>query len=142
MLAVIATALGVALVAVAAIGGAALLRIRGRAWFALAALVLGAGDVVLCSTLVSLFHGLTRPGILLALLVVAAAVAAAWLRAGRPHAAWTGRIGLPARPWELRGVGLAAVVLAALALLVNLYLLMRVAPSNWDSMTYHLSRAA
>jgi hypothetical protein len=136
---VLDTIASLALVLVAAVTVAATLRIGGRACFALAVLVFAAADIVACSTALSPIHALTRVGMFLAQVVLAAAGLAVWLRAGRPRpprfapASWRPQFG---------GAALAAVIVAGLAMLVQFYILSHVAPSNWDSMAYHLSRAA
>jgi hypothetical protein len=135
---VLVTALGLGLVAVPAVIVPSLLRIRGRAPWLVAGLVCAAADVVGCTTMLSGPRWLTRPGMLVALAVVAAASVALWHLAGRPRRS---RLRRPERPLEL-GPAWWIVAVAVAAMLIQLYVDFRVAPSNWDSMTYHLSRAA
>jgi 4-amino-4-deoxy-L-arabinose transferase-like glycosyltransferase len=144
MVALAGTLASLALLAIAVVALAAALRIRDRAAFAAAALVLGAAVIVLTSIVVSLFDALTRTGLLVAEAVVAAGAVATWAATGRPRppAGWRPRRGtLPAAP---RAHPLVALVLttAGLALAIQAAMGIAVAPSTWDSMTYHLSRAA
>ena len=141
---VLAAILGLSLLTVTALAGAAALGIRDRAPFALGSMVIGAGSIVLVFEVVSLFDLLTRPGILAGQLVIALIVVAAWVRRGRPA---------PPPGWRptrqaTRSAVLAHPAVAFLAaaaagtLAVQFVVSLFVAPSNWDSMTYHLSRAA
>jgi hypothetical protein len=137
---VLVTLVGVTLVAFVALVVPALLQIRGSAPFAVAALVVAAGDVVFVSIFLSPSHLVTRLGMLIGHAVIAALVAVGWQLRGRPR---------PPSPTTdlvtpIRASAPTAflVVAAGVALLFQFYISMRVAPSNWDSMTYHLSRAA
>ena len=140
-----------------AVGGAALvlmlvpavlvplaLRIRGRAPFAVAALVSGWGSIVLVFEVLSLFDGLTTGGILLGQAVAAAAAAGGWRAAGAPRPSFPA---LP-RSAELLVHARAHPAVAALGLLAACSLLLQfvlgvaVLPNTWDSMSYHLSRGA
>ncbi len=100
----------------------------------LAAYVLAAAEVVAASELLSLVHGIGTTGYALFEAGAFAAALAGWLAAGRP------------RP-ELRRPRVDPL-LAALAVVVacafgyELFLVVATAPNNWDSMHYHLARAA
>ena len=122
--------------------GASAMRLPTAGTWVLGSLVLAAAGVVLVAEVLSLVDALGRTELLAAeglLFVVSAAV---WWRAGRPR---------PPRPpgprSALGGVrGNAAVVpvivAAGATLAVQFAVGITTAPSNWDSMTYHLSRAA
>jgi hypothetical protein len=144
MVDVLSTLAGVGLLAIASITFACVLRIRGRAAFAGAALVITGAIIVLSTIVLSLPKDLTRGGLLLCEAVVAAVAAGAWIATGRPRpvGGWRPRVGeariaVSAHPALAVLVGMA-IAAAALALVLTI----AVAPSNWDSMTYHLSRAA
>jgi len=129
------------IVSLALIGGctSALLQVRGAAPFLVAAGICAAAASVASSTALSIFFAWTRGATLSLLLIVAATAVIGWFSTGRP---WT-----PKMPSvrSLRVLNLFTRVLVGLAvvtLLVQAYIGVRVAPNNWDSMTYHLSRAA
>lgn len=134
------TLLALSLTAVPAVLVPALLGIRGRAPFAVAALLVAAAAVVGCTIALSVPRWLTVPGMLGALALVAAASVLLWRRRGRPAPPRIRNRLVAAEP--LGGAAIAMLVVAGLALLIQFYVGMRVAPGNWDSMTYHLSRAA
>jgi hypothetical protein len=144
MLDLLATIVGTGLLAVAAGSTAALLGIRGRAAFVAACLVLGGAVVVLSTIVLSLFGAFTRTGLLGAEAVFAVAGTAAWAMRGRPSPPAVGRPSWRGAWAHARAQPAVAVlvVAAGLALLLQLVMAVAVAPSNWDSMTYHLSRAA
>jgi Dolichyl-phosphate-mannose-protein mannosyltransferase len=131
---------GVLLVAAVSLAVPSMLRIRGRAPFAVAALITAAGDVVGVSIGLSPAHWLTRAGMLVGLAIVAAGTLLAWDRLGRPSP--PDMSGGDSEGLGLNGAARFMLIVAGVALLIQLYVGVRVAPSNWDSMTYHLSRAA
>ncbi|HVW17199.1 MAG TPA: glycosyltransferase family 39 protein [Solirubrobacteraceae bacterium] len=137
-------ALGIVLAVASSALLAAAMRVAGRAAFLLATALLGAAQVVGLALLATPFHALTRTWWLAGHADVLALAAAAWWATGRP---------LPAGPWLPARAGVAAqvrrhpavatVVVLAVALAVfQLVLGLTTAPLNYDSMTYHLSRAA
>lgn len=136
---------GTAMLAATALLFVALGAPRGRSAVAVCLFVGAFGAVVLVSEALSLIGELGRGGLLVAHAVLLAGVALAWRRAGapRPWATWR-------RPStrELRaaaaGHPLPAAICAAAALAMAVQLVVGLigAPTNWDSMTYHLSRAA
>jgi Dolichyl-phosphate-mannose-protein mannosyltransferase len=140
----LAMAVGLALLAAIAVTGPAALGIRGRAARAPAGLILCAATVVGASVVLSLMRELTRGGMLLSQLLVAGVSVGVWVRVRRPvrpTVRWPRRRELVrtvhAHPLT---IVLAALVLASLGL--EFVLAVTVAPNNWDSMGYHLSRAA
>ena len=139
-----ATVAGVVVLAVGSVAIACALDVRGRAAFVGATFVIAAASIVLTTILLSLVHGLTQFGLIVAAAVIAVAAVAAWSRAGRrrPPGGWR-----PSRAAALSAaraypVLTFLVVVATLAMGVQLLMGVAVAPTNWDSMTYHLSRAA
>ena len=128
-------------ISLAVIGGctAALLHIRGAAPFLVAAGVCAAAASVAGTIVLSFLSVWTRGAMLTLLLVTAATASVVWFATGRPR---------PPRMPSVRGLrklnGPTKILvgLAVVTLLVQAYVGARVAPSNWDSMTYHLSRAA
>lgn len=133
------TALGLAFVAAFAVLTAGLLAIRGRAPALVAVLVLGAANIVGGAIALSAVNGVTRAGLLAWHAVLALLAGLAWLRRGRPRVP---RLINRVRPLELGSMGIVCAGIAVVVLAVQLYLIAVVAPSNWDSMAYHLSRAA
>src|SRR6266511_3109589 len=141
---VLSAAAGAALLATPAVTLPAALRVPGRAPFVVAALVAAAASVVAVFIALSLADLLTRGWILLGQFGVAGASLAAWHLVGRPapprgyvSALRTGVGAARAHP------AVAALTLVvAVALALQLFMAVAVAPNNWDSMTYHLSRAA
>ena len=132
------------LVSVPALTVPAILRVRGRVPFVIAALVVSAGSIVLLFTVLSFAKALTELGIWVGQLLIAGAALLAWTQRGRP---------LPERPWlpsrtALMRSARQCPVIAALAIVNGLALGLQfvmavtVAPNNWDSLSYHLSRAA
>lgn len=104
-----------------------------------AAFVLGMTEIVVLVELLSVFHAIHAWSLLAGETAIALGGLAWWLQRGRPRPS--------ARPiqWSafrrhrliiVLGIAVAAALGAELALAVV------AAPNNWDSMTYHLSRAA
>jgi Dolichyl-phosphate-mannose-protein mannosyltransferase len=136
--------LGAALVMPAAVLLATTLGVRGRADFLVASLVLGAAMVVGEAILLSLVRELTREALLAAQVLWLAAAVGLWQRRGRP------------RPPSFRPPGARALVHAArthpllatlllvvvLALSLQATLAVTVAPNEYDTLGYHLPRAA
>jgi hypothetical protein len=129
------------IVGIALVGGcsAAMLRIRGAAPFLMAGGVCAAAALIAGSTVLSLLSSWTRVTMLALLLLSAAAAVVGWSATGHPLPP---RLPNPRGLRRLRGHTAAIVGLAAVALLVQAYVGARVAPNNWDSMRYHLSRSA
>ena len=128
---------GLALLAVPVVLIPAMLHIRGRAPFAVAGGVTAGAVVVALSLALSVPEALSRTGLLAGEALVAAACVAVWLRRGRePMPSWNPSSVLRCVPRSL------VVLVAGAALALQFYVALAVAPNNWDSMTYHLSRAA
>jgi hypothetical protein len=144
MLDVLATFAGTGLLVVGAVSVVALLRIRGRAAFLAAVLAVAAAIVVLSAIVLSLVGGLGRGGLLVAEALVAIAAVAGWAAGGRPRPPGGWRPSWTATRAAVRRQPAVAVLvaMAGIALALQLVMAIAVAPSNWDSMTYHLSRAA
>jgi hypothetical protein len=127
------------LLAATAFLAAAALRLRGLAATLLAAYLFAAAEVVGLTLALSLFHAVGAPGYLAGEALLAAVVLVAWLRLGRP---------LPGRPVLARRALARHPLLLTLGLVVGLtlgfelFLALVAPPNNWDSMTYHLARAA
>ncbi len=99
------------------------------------------GNLALVTWGLSPFDEVTRGGLLGAELVLVAATAAAWWLRGRPS------VPLADAKTALRMIAADPVTLAFLAIVVaalgyELLLALTVPANNWDSLTYHLSRAA
>ena len=139
MVSVLGLAAAVVLLGLTAILAAASLRLPAITGFVLAVYVLAAGEIIALTELLSLFHWVGARGYLvgeLALLVLALAV---WSRRGRP---------LPSLPSvRLRAVrehpalGLLALAVGA-AVCYQAFLVLATPPNTWDSLAYHLARAA
>jgi hypothetical protein len=104
------------------------------------------GAVVLAAEAVSLVGALDRAGLLVAQTLLLAVAALAWLKTGRPRI-WTGPSPRTMGVSALAGArdhpliaGICAIAAASMA--IQLVVGLVAAPTNWDSMTYHLSRAA
>jgi dolichyl-phosphate-mannose-protein mannosyltransferase len=144
MVGALATVGGVILLAVAGAAAACGLRVRGRAALVAATLIIAAASVVLATIALSLIDALTRGGLLVAEAVIAAAALAGWVANGRPRPAESWRTTRSAAWSAVRAHPVLAcfALIAALALVIQLAVGIAVAPNNWDSMTYHLSRSA
>ena len=120
---------------------AAALRLEGVVATLVAAYVIAVGELVALTTILSPFRAVTREGLAVAELALGLIAVAAWWRLGRPRPS-LGRAAL-----TLRQVGRdpATLILSLVFLAVvgyELLLVLSVPPSNWDSLTYHLARAA
>ena len=103
--------------------------------------VVASAEAAALTTALSPFHLVTRNGLAVGETVVLVAAIGAWATAGRP--------GFPRPPirsfaasvgWDPAIVVLAAAVV--LSATYELVLVFTVPPNNWDSLTYHLTRAA
>ena len=138
------TALGVGLLVPVALLMPTVLRVRGWPAFVAAGLTTAFSEIVVASLLVTPFDGLTTGGWLLAQALISAGVVALWIAVGKPRIP---RPTLPNRATVMAQARanpvlavLAAIVVGALSL--QLVMGFVVPPNNWDSMTYHLARAA
>ncbi len=145
MLNIASLILGAALLAPAAALLAALLaRGASRAEFVVAALLCAFAIVVGESILLSLVHALTRPALLAAQAIALAAVLLAWHRAGRPRPP---SFRTPPRHAIVRAARAHPVVALLIALTVltlafQAFIAISVAPNEYDTLGYHLPRAA
>lgn len=128
---------GLGVVVVTAGLAALTLGARSTTWLLLAVYVLGVGEVLLLTQLLSLGHLVYGQSYLLAEAVLLGAAAWLWTRAGRPRPA------LP-RPAWLRAEPLLLLLLAVVVVgvLYEGFIVLTTPPNNWDSMAYHLPRAA
>jgi hypothetical protein len=117
------------------------LRLESAVSALLAGYVVVVAEIAALTAGLSPLHAVTRGGLAVAEAVLLAAAAGAWWLRGRP--------GLPvaaARATAARAlrdplvVGFGLVVAATLA--YELLLVLAAPPNNWDSLTYHLTRAA
>ena len=105
----------------------------------LAAYLIASAEIVGVAEVLSPPHAIRRGPYFAAILVLAAVSACWWNRAGRPR---------PPRPTiQVRAVVRHPVVAALLVAVVvgiafEAFLVLHTVPNNYDSMTYHLSRAA
>lgn len=134
---------GTAMLVTTAALNCASLRVHGLAWFLIAALTIGAAELVFLSVGLSVFDAYRPVPMLLGQLALLLIELAAWIALGRPGP----EIALPSlgNIWSAARVHGAVSVMttaALLAVLVDGVLAIAVAPNNWDSMMYHLSRVA
>jgi Glycosyltransferase family 87 len=106
----------------------------------LAAYVAAVAEVALLTTVLSPIRAVTRTGLVLGQLVLLVAAFGAWWLRGRPrpHAA----VRDAARSIVREPVALLLLSVCAAALTYELVLVLGAPPNNWDSLTYHLTRAA
>jgi hypothetical protein len=129
------------LVASTGLAVAASLRLDSLGKLLLAAYVIAFAEIVALVLLLSPIGAVQRPVLLVGLAVVSAVAIGLWWREGRPRPhgatvrrAWTLLEQSP--PAALLGLVVAAALGYVVALIVG------TPPNNWDSMTYHLARAA
>jgi hypothetical protein len=106
----------------------------------LAAYVVAVAEVALLTTVLSPVRAVTRTGIVLGELILLVLAFVVWWLRGRPrlHAA----VGHVARHVAHDPVALLLLAVGALAIAYELALVLTTPPNNWDSLTYHLARAA
>lgn len=137
---VLLATVAVGLVAGTGFFAATTLRLQGLARHVLGVYIIAFAEVVGLILVLSAFEAATRTGMLVGVTVLFAGSVAGWRRLGSPRP--------PQVPWEhLRAlvrvpvlVTLAAITAFALAYV--LALVVGTPPNNWDSLTYHLARAA
>ncbi len=127
-----------AIVCCSAILLAASFRPRSFTGFLLAVYVLSAGEVVVLTELLSLVRSVGARGYLIGELVVLLGATLVWTSRARPMPPRP-RIRLPVHEHPM----LACLALAvAIAISYEAFVGLSTPPSNWDSMVYHLARAA
>jgi 4-amino-4-deoxy-L-arabinose transferase-like glycosyltransferase len=109
--------------------------------FVVASLVLAAASVVAVAEVLSLFDAFTGTGLVVGESIVAVGAFAAWWRRGwyRPAAPRLGSVASGLKDDPILAVLLAFVAAGLASVLV---LALAFTPNNWDSMYYHLPRAA
>ena len=146
MVDLLAFAAGAGLVAATALLVVALASPRGLATTLVGLAVAAYGTVVLASELLSLIGQLGRGGLLVAHTLILASAFGVWAAGGRPAFPVEPRARevIAATRSAVRSHPLVAVLctVAALTMAVQLLVGLISAPTNWDSMSYHLSRAA
>lgn len=136
------SALAVILVAVSGLAVAATLRLRDLPRLVLGAYVIGFAEIVVLMLVLSAFGAMTRPAILGGAAAVFAVSVTCWLFLGAPRPqSWPLSLRY-LRALRADSLLLALTVVVGLALLYVLALIVGTPPNNWDSMTYHLARAA
>jgi dolichyl-phosphate-mannose-protein mannosyltransferase len=128
-----------ALLAVTAGFASASFRLRGLAATLLAAYLFAAAEIVALTLALSPFRAVSAPGYLVGELVVAVLVLSAWHRLGKPVPNWPS---VDLRMLKQHPLLVALGLVVGLTLLFQLFLVIVAPPNNWDSMTYHLARAA
>ena len=122
----------------------ATLRLDSRAAFVVGIWLVAYAQVVLVAFALSPVDALGRAGWLAGQALSLLLAALAWTLAGRPSPPGSWRPGLRATAARARAHFAVALMVAAagLAVLLQLAVGLGAAPSNYDSLTYHLSRAA
>ena len=133
---VIALSLG-ALVAAAALLAAATVSPRPLPSFVLTAWLVAVAEVVALALVLSPLGAVDRAGYAVGELLFLGVAAAVWLRAGRPQPEVR-----PVRRITAHPILVVLALAVGLSLVYELVLCLTVPPNNWDSLTYHLSRAA
>lgn len=128
------------LLATAALG-AALLRLDSLLTFVLATWLIAMGQVVLVTEILSPLHLARGWGYGVAQAVLLAGAVALWRARGAPRPPALPRIDLGSAAREHPLLACLAVVVL-LAVVYQAFIAIGTPPNNWDSMTYHLSRAA
>ena len=137
---VLLATVAVALVAGTGLAVAATLRLPDLPRLILGAYVVGFAEVVGVILLLSAFQAVTRAAILVAVAALFAASVAGWFLKGapRPPLVPVGRL----RELRRTPVLLVLAVTTGLALIYVVALIVGTPPNNYDSLTYHLTRAA
>jgi hypothetical protein len=135
------TALPIVLALASAAFAALALRLTSLVSTLLAGYIVLVANVAAVTWLLSPFDAVTRTGLVVAEAVLAACAVAAWWLRGRPGVELAGaRAALSAVAHD--PIALLFVLGLAVVLGYELMLALEVPPNNWDSLAYHLSRAA
>jgi hypothetical protein len=137
---VLLTAVVVSQLAVTAVLTAASLRIRSFVSSVLAAYVVLVAVVTAITTALSPFRLVTRSGVEVAAAIALGAALLLWNRRGRPALPLPSAVAL--RAAFLDPAVLVLLVAVVASSLYELVLVLGAPPNNWDSLTYHLTRAA
>ena len=132
--------LAAAVLVATALAAAASLRLRSLPSFLLAAYLVASAELVLLAEALSILGAVGAAGYAVGQAVLLVAAASVWLARGRPRPP---RVDVALRPAVRRHrilTGLAAVVGGAIV--YQLFIAVATPPNNWDSMSYHLPRAA
>ena len=133
------TAVVVSQLAVTAVLTAASLRIRSFVSSVLAAYVVLVAVVTAITTVLSPFRLVTRWGVEVAAAIALGAALLLWNRRGRPAFPLPSTVAL--RAAFLDPAVLVLLVAVVASSLYELVLVLGAPPNNWDSLTYHLTRA-
>jgi dolichyl-phosphate-mannose-protein mannosyltransferase len=107
--------------------------------FALAAYLVATAELVVLAEVLSIFDGIGRRGYSLAELLLLGVAVVLWVRSSRPPP----RPSAPVRETVARHpVVLVLALVAVGAFAYQAFIAVATPPNNWDSMTYHLTRAA
>jgi hypothetical protein len=130
---------GAALVASTGLAVAAIIGIRSLSELLLGAYVLAFAEIIGLTLALSALGAMSRWGFVIGIVALFLASVTGWLAAGRPRSSRISTevrslVGDPPLSVLATAVGLALAYLAAL--------IVATAPNSWDSLSYHLSRAA
>ena len=131
-----------ALVASAALLGAASLRLRSLPELAVAAYVLAVTEVLCLVLVLSPLGAVRRSALIAGMLAVLAAALVTWVRLGHPAAPGSGEGGARLRDLRRSTTVIALLVAVGLAAAYVVVLALATPPVTWDSLRYHLTRAA
>ncbi len=139
-MALFAFVLAAATLAATAFAAACSLRVRSLPSFLLAAYLLAAAELFLLAEVLSILEAVGAAGYAVAEAVLLAASAILWRARGYPRP--------PVLRLDFQAAARSHRILAALAVIVGgavvyqLFIAVATPPNNWDSMSYHLPRAA
>ena len=132
--------LAAAVLVATALAAAASLRLRSLPSFLLAAYLVASAELVLLAEALSILGAVGAAGYAVGQAVLLVAAASVWLARGRPRPPRADVVLRTAVRRHRILTGLAAVVGGAIV--YQLFIAVATPPNNWDSMSYHLPRAA